>query len=253
MHERELREKEELTKKRKETVRVQKEQLEQWKLKKVKEVEEDMLEGAVLRRKGLEDLENEKKAQLRRRAQAVRALVETQKSNDLLKELKMEELAKQKLEEEKIRQYAEHKEEMNRLRKEREREIFQARQARRQQLIEEECARMAKSKNTEDTRISKQVAEREFKEGEERRAKDEMRKKWLEEVEESRKIMINRRIADSLRQKREEQLSSDFWKQWCQKLDQDELDDKRQKRNMAKKVSEEQLAQVWSLNFPKKN
>ncbi len=142
MLERELREKEELDKKQKEALRIQKEQLDKWKLKKVQEIEEDLMEGEILRKKGLEDLEHERAAYRKRREMAQQALVETRKANDYLRELKKAEIINEKIEADKIRKYAEHKEEMERLRKQRETEIFQAKQTRRQRIIDAECARM---------------------------------------------------------------------------------------------------------------
>merc|ERR1719194_106279 len=79
MLERELKEKgtkEELSRL---AARAQKEQLAEYKEKKFREIEDQMLEGELLRRKAIEDLEAERKAERKRRGMAVQALAETQK------------------------------------------------------------------------------------------------------------------------------------------------------------------------------
>merc|ERR550517_1141850 len=55
----------------------QKQQLAEFKEKRFREVEDSMLEGELLRRKALEDLEGERSAEKGRRDQAVRAMRET--------------------------------------------------------------------------------------------------------------------------------------------------------------------------------
>ncbi len=80
-----------------------------------------------------------------------------------------------------------------------------------------------------------------------------MRRKWLEEVAESRQAMIDRKKSEDLRKKQEEQLAAAFWKQWCMKLDKDEADERNQRKALAKKISEDQLAQVQSHSYFFKN
>merc|ERR1719410_3335068 len=81
MLEREMKEKEAKQELSRITSKGQKEQLELFKDKRFKEVEDDMLEGELLRRKAMEDLVAERDAERGRRAQAINALQETAQAN----------------------------------------------------------------------------------------------------------------------------------------------------------------------------
>merc|ERR1719235_2674831 len=111
-----------------------------------------MLEGELLRRKAIEDLEAEKAAERKRRGMAKQALVETTKANNYLKQIKAEDLQRQQKEEEKIDEYARRKEEMLQIRKNKEEEVFKAKQAIRQAMIDSQSAKLAAMKNDEDER-----------------------------------------------------------------------------------------------------
>merc|ERR1719316_378605 len=136
--------------------KVQKEQLSEYKEKRFREIEDQMLEGELLRRKAIEDLEAEKQAERKRRDTAVRALAETQKANEYLKQIKQEDLLRQNREEQKIQEYAERKEKMLQLRKNKEDEVFQAKQAARNAMIAAQAERLALLQSDEDTRIENQ-------------------------------------------------------------------------------------------------
>merc|ERR1719353_2832178 len=125
MLEREMKEKETKEELSRLAARAQKEQLAEYKEKKFREIEDQMLEGELLRRKAVEDLEAERKAERKRRGMAVQALSETQKANEYLKQIKAEDALRQQREEEKIQGYAQRKEKLLELRKQKEDEVFQ--------------------------------------------------------------------------------------------------------------------------------
>merc|ERR1719352_1503679 len=123
--------------------RAQKEQLCEYKEKKFREIEDQMLEGELLRRKAIEDLEAERKAERKRRGMAVQALAETQKANEYLKQIKAEDMLRQQREEEKVQEYASRKEKLLELRRQKEDEVFQQKQASRNQMIEHQAKALA--------------------------------------------------------------------------------------------------------------
>merc|ERR1719428_386400 len=84
------------------TAKAQKEQLAEFMEKRYREVEDDMLEGELLRRKAAEDLEAEKAAEKKRRAQAVKAVQDTARANEYLKQIKAEDALREQREEDKI-------------------------------------------------------------------------------------------------------------------------------------------------------
>merc|ERR1711920_407029 len=81
MLEREVKEKqtkEELTKI---TLEAQKSQLATYKDKRFREIEDEMLEGELLKQKAVEDLASENSIQMKRRQQAIQAVKQTQQAN----------------------------------------------------------------------------------------------------------------------------------------------------------------------------
>merc|ERR1719210_805508 len=136
MLEREMKEKETREELNSMASKAQKQQLAEYKEKRFQEVEDDMLEGELLRRKAIEDLDGERNAEKRRREQAVRAMEETQKANEYLKQVKAEDMLRQQREEDKIQEYAMRKEKLLQLRKAKEDEVFEQKQRGRNAMIE---------------------------------------------------------------------------------------------------------------------
>merc|ERR1719353_2594532 len=134
--------------------------------KRLRQIEDDILEGEMLRQKAAEDLRAERLAEKKRRQQAVQALAETQKANAYLKQLRAE----------------------DELREQREEEIFQAKQAHKQRMIDKQVAQLAAMKSNEDERLERQVLEKEMKDEMDRLEGEERRRKWLEEIDTSRRM-----------------------------------------------------------------
>merc|ERR1712228_63499 len=106
MLEREMKEKETKEELSRIASKAQKQQLAEYKEKRFREIEDNMLEGELLRRKAIEDLEAEKQAERKRRDTAIKALAQTQKANEYLKQIKAEDHLRQLREEDKINEYA---------------------------------------------------------------------------------------------------------------------------------------------------
>merc|ERR1719375_2440917 len=221
MLERELREKDNLGKAAKMAAEMQKSQLKEATEKRLHQIEDDVLEGEMLRQKAAEDLRAERLAEKKRRQQAVQALAETQKANAYLKQLRAE----------------------DELRKQREEEVFQAKQSHKQKMIDKQVAQLAAMKSNEDERLERQVLEKEMKDEMDRLEGEERRRKWLEEIDTSRRMQVERKRAQTDREKAEEHELSTFWKEWCGRLDELDEQEKTQRRLAAKKLAQEQLMQ----------
>merc|ERR1719386_102838 len=185
MLERELREKEEREEISKIAAVAQKQQLKEFKERRLREIEDSILEGELLRKKAREDLEAERNNERKRRSQAAQALVETQKANEYLKEIKAEDLLRQQREEEKIEEYAQRKEQMLELRKRKEEEVFREKQATRQKMIDHQAKNLCQMQSNEETRLERQVLEKEIMEEKKRLEKEEAMQKWQDEIDRS--------------------------------------------------------------------
>ncbi|CAL1132646.1 unnamed protein product [Cladocopium goreaui] len=252
MLEREMKEKETKEELSKIAAKAQKEQLAEYKEKRFQEVEDAMLEGELLRRKAIEDLEAERGAEKKRRDMAVKAQKETQKANEYLKQIKAEDMLRQQQEEEKIEEYAKRKEKMLQLRKQKEEEVFQSKQAARNAMIDAQAKRLAEMQNNEEARVEGEVKRKEENDERKRIAKLEMMQRWEEDIQKSRQAQIQRKQNARAREKAEDAETAKFLAEWCKVLDKQEQEENRLKDEAAKKLAEEHKKQV-ELMRRKKN
>jgi len=244
MLEREMKEKETKEELSRLAARAQKEQLADYKEKKFREIEDQMLEGELLRRKAIEDLEAERKAERKRRGMAVQALAETQKANEYLKVIKAEDSLRQQREEEKVQEYAQRKEKLLELRRQKEDEVFQQKQASRNAMIENQARRLAEMASNEDQRIERQVAEKEASDEKKRLAKEESHQRWEADIQKSRRQQIARKQAEREREKSEDAETAKFLQEWCKVLDRQEQEEVELKSSANRKLSQEHKKNV---------
>jgi len=222
MLERELREKEHKEETSKLAADMQQRQLHDYKEKRYREVEEAMLEGELLRRKAIEDYEVERKDEAKRRDLAVQSIRETRKANDYLKEVKKEEVARQQMEEDKIKEFAAWKANRLDLRKQRTDEVHRAKQATRQAMISAQAERLAEIRDVEDERVERQVQVKEMAREENLREVAEKSARQHDDMHKSRVQQIERKRQERERDKTEAKETSEFHREWCKVLDKQE-------------------------------
>jgi len=244
MLEREMKEKETKEDLSKMASKAQKHQLAEYKEKRFREVEDQMLEGELLRRKAIEDLDGERGAEHSRRSQAVQAMQETQKANEYLKQIKAEDALRQQREEEKIQEYAVRKEKMLHLRKAKEEEVFQQKQAQRNLMIDAQSKRLGEMQNDEEERVDRQVAEKEASDESKRLAKQEAKHRWENDIQNSRAAQIQRKQMIRQRERGEDAETAQFLGEWCKVLDKQEQEEIEAKGLAARKLSQEHKKQV---------
>lgn len=244
MLERELSEKEKKQEMSRIAATLQKQQLHEFKEKRFKEVEEAMLEGELLRRKALEDYESERKEEGKRRECAVHALIETKKANDYLKVVKQEEVQRQLKEEDKIKEFSAHKEEMLELRRKRADEVHRAKQATRQAMIDAQSAKLAEIRDEEDERVNLQVQEKEMAREENLREKAALNARQNADMHKSRQQQIERRRQERERAKVDEKEAAEFGREWCKVLDKQEHEEFQLKAEANRSLAMERKAMV---------
>merc|ERR1712226_1020593 len=97
-----------------------------------------------------------------------------------------EDMLRQEKEDQKIQAYATRKEKMLQLRKQKEEEVFQQKQAARNAMIEAQARRLAQMQGDEDTRIANQVAAKERDDENKRIAKEDAKARWEADIQKSR-------------------------------------------------------------------
>lgn len=244
MLEREMKEKEAKEELSKIAAKAQKEQLYEYKEKRFREVEDQMLEGELLRRKALEDLESERNAEARRREMAISAMRETQKANEYLKQIKAEDMLRQQREADKIQEYAVRKEKMLQLRKKKEEEVFNERQAERNRMIEAQAERLREMQSGEDQRVEAQVQNAQAETERKRKDKEAMLARWEDDIQKSRAAQIHRKQTAREREKADDAETAKFLGEWCKVLDRQEQEEINAKHIAARQLASDQKKQV---------
>merc|ERR1712118_508650 len=70
---------------------------------------------------------------------------------------------------------------------------------------------------------------------------------WLEEIDTSRRMQVERKRAQTDREKAEEHELSTFWKEWCGRLD--ELDEEEKRRESTVAVLAQSALEADTLEF----
>jgi len=244
MLEREMKEKETKEELSRIAAKAQKEQLAEYKEKRFREVEDQMLEGELLRRKAMEDLDGERGAERKRREQACKAQEEMQKANTYLRAIKAEDLLREQREEEKIQEYAARKEKMLQLRKQKEDEVFQQKQAARNAMIDAQARRLAQMQNDEDERVEGQVRNKEASDERKRLDKEATHRRWNEDIQRSRAAQIERKRAQREKDKAEDAETAKFLGEWCKVLDKQEQEEHEAKNAASRKLASEHKKMV---------
>lgn len=244
MLEREIKEKEIKEELSKMQSKAQMQQRAEFKEKRYQEIEDQMLEGELLRRKGVEDLEQERQNEKKKRGQAIKAQEESTKANDYLIEVRAEEKKRALREMDKIAEYAVHKEKMLQMRKNREVEVFQTKRDQQNRMIDAQSKRLAEMQNTDVERVEKQVAEKEENDNSKRLQKEEMKRRWEDDIFKSRNAQMARRQAQRQRDRAEDAETAKFLGEWCKVLDHQEQEEQDTKRAAAQKLQGEHLKQI---------
>eukprot|EP00928_Gymnodinium_smaydae_P033539 TRINITY_DN23_c0_g1_i3.p3 TRINITY_DN23_c0_g1~~TRINITY_DN23_c0_g1_i3.p3 ORF type:complete len:217 (+),score=96.00 TRINITY_DN23_c0_g1_i3:1245-1895(+) len=147
-------------------------------------------------------------------------------------------------EEEKIQAYAERKERMLMLRKNKEDEVFQAKQAARNAMIAAQAERLSQMQNDEDARIEGQVRAKEEENEKKRLEKEALRRRFEAEMLHSRKVQIERKRNERQQEKAEDMETAAFLGEWCKVLDKQEAEEVELKKQAARKLADEHKKMV---------
>lgn len=140
---------------------------------------------------------------------------------------------KEKEEDRRIEEYAQKKEALEHLKKEKEAERFANKQNIRQALIDRQIQDLMKIRDQEEEMLNKQVAEAENKANILFEEKEMRRREMKAAIEKSRKNQIDRKNKEIADAKKEEMEFSEFWKLRNEELaiaEQQEREEERQRR-----------------------
>ena len=189
---------------------------EQWQdaqFKKQRLAQESKVEGELIKKQVAEELEKDYQKELERKQRAVETQHEFLKANERLQQTKEEQKKKDSETEMKTLEYAQEKEKMSNLRKQKENERFKAKQETRQKMIDKQIELLNSIQNKEEKRLQKQVEEAEEKAQQEFEEKEKKLLEAKESIEKVRIIQLEKKRLDGERKKRENEEYTANWKE----------------------------------------
>ncbi len=208
----EMKKQEEEKRKKEHQLNVINNQFEDFKIKKIKEYQDYIIEGEMVKLAAKKGLEDDKKKEEERRMKAKLQQKQFEEGNKQLLKMKEDVRNKEKEEIKKIEEYAIKKQQMVDLRKRKEEEKFKEKQDRRQKMLDKQIEYLTQLKNREDEILDKQV-----KEAEEKKTAAEVakKKKWQEmkkQMDENREYQIARKKHIKDMEKKEDKEFIESWK-----------------------------------------
>lgn len=143
--------------------KVVQEQLLDFKMKYLRKYQEEQLEGQLIKRQAEEELEKEKQKEHVKRLKLVDQKEGFKRANEEISRLAQEEKLKEIEFEKKIGEYAQKRDAMTQMRKDKEEQKFKEKQETRQRLIDRQMEQLMSIKDRQDEILNKQVEEAEIK------------------------------------------------------------------------------------------
>jgi len=193
------------------TGQMQQKQLREMKRQKLKQSQQNKLEGLRIRQQAIQDIEQEKETEMSNKLKNIKLAGEVMNSNLASKALK-EKLKNQALEEDlQILAYQKNKDEMQEFRKQKELERFKEKQETRNKLIKRQEEYLINCKKTENERTENRLEEAEKRAIKEFQEKQERKKLLQEQINLSRQQQILRKKTEADEIKYEDKEFKEFW------------------------------------------
>lgn len=177
-------------------MKIIKDQLQEFKKKRIIELQDDFVEGKFIKYNAQMELEEEEKKKEQQKLKQEQARLEIKKSNQELEKIK-EKRRQEEIEYEKqILAHAQKKQALDELRKKNEKEKFEEKQKRQNELIERQIEHLKKINAEKENRENRDVELKKQKEDEEQRLKQEKYQKFLKEIEENRLLYLQNKAKE---------------------------------------------------------
>lgn len=219
------------------------EQLQESKIKNIKDYQEKAVEGILIKESIKRGLEEDKKKEEEIEQKKKEQRDQFVKANEDLEKHKKAKIQKEKEADRKIEEFAIKKQQMEDMRKRVEKEKFDEKQRQKQKIIEDQSERLSEIKEREEQILNKQIKEAEQKKEMEEEIKQKRIKELKSQMEENRRSKREKNQKQKEKMLREEKEFIDSWKERMKQLDQDEKDEKKEKRQKNKELADYQRLQ----------
>jgi len=224
--------------KRRAAQNILKEQHDDFKVKFIKKMQEEKMEGEIIKYKTQEALEKEKEENIRRKQKLLDAQEETRKANQLLEEMRYQEKLKELEQEKEIEAFSKKKEEIIEMRRMREDLKFREKQNARQRIIDAQIESLRKIKNKEDEILNKNIKEAEIKAEENERIKREKREILVKEIDKQIHHTLEKRKVEKQQQRVEDKNFQEFWRVKNRELEAQEVADQNAFKDRCKNLQQ---------------
>lgn len=207
--------------------KIQTRQLQEYKDKYIAQLRSEREEGIKIAAACVQEVADEKAKIKAVKDRAKANMVATLKGNEQLQEMRKEFAKKEALEDAAIAKYASDKEASDKMRKARQKEQFDRAQAKRQKIIDDAVAAMAKFTNNEETRLASQQAEARAKQDKAFADKARKQQQMRDAIEESRVMQ------ETMRRKQQDEddaLAREMQRRWKERNAQLNADEKRERK-----------------------
>lgn len=203
------------------------EQLQESKIKRIKDYQEKIVEGHMMKIATQKAIEEDKMKEEEIQRQKEKQREEFLIANEKLEKLKEEIREKEKEEERKIEQFAIKKQQLLDLKVKVEGDKFKEKQAQRQKLIDKQIEYLQQLKTKEEEILQKSIKEAEEKKQFQEKIKKERFDQQMKGIKEQREYVRKKRENEALQFKKEE---LEFVEDWKRKMNQLEADERKEKR-----------------------
>lgn len=224
--------------------KMQRDQLEEAKSRKLEELRASEQEGKLIRALNQRYIEEDLERKHQSRQVALRACSETMRAQKYLNEIRARGEEQDKKEDALIAEYAAQKDQLAEKRKQREEYLFRTKQENQQKLIDFQVAKLADMRKNEEARIASQCREADE---DQKRVIDEKTAKHKElktEIEVDRRAHIEMKSRERQMRTENEKRAAKIAQLIFQKMESDEMQQEIERRDAAKRLSRDLLTQI---------
>lgn len=207
-------------------------QLDDFKMSYIKKLQEEMLEGELLKKQVEEDLEKERQKELNRILRNKELQEEQKRANQRLQEIADENRQKEIEEEKKVEDFALKKDRRDKLRRDKEEQKRKQKQMERQKLIDRQIEYLHNKVSNEDKILNKQINEAEEKAAKLYEEQEKKKEAMKNAIEKSRQQQISRKRQEKDAEVQEDKDFKEYWKirnEELQEAEAIEREDERQR------------------------
>ena len=221
-----------------------KNQFQDYKRKKIEELQDNYVEGQIIKLNAQNELKEKERKKMELKAKQEKMREDFKKENEELMKLKEKEKLKEDEEIKRIEFHAKKKEEIDELRKRKEKEKFEFKQSQRQKLIDHQFEMLQKLKAEEEAKTQKDINLKEKEDIARELMKEEKKKQMEKEIEEDRQLYLKRKEEEKEKKKLEDANQLEEFRKQVKEMEEEEKNKYLERRKKERNLNEYQKKQA---------